>query len=203
MNLLNEEVKTAATVRTDSYDSIKLRRDVDSEVSRLAADGYPVNDKSTFKKALSNVAKRFDLTGPVLSLQAHVNDWIKKRKGDAMRYIHDLLLEEESPALPGMEYMMKLPRQLMVGDEVVDLGDGRLTLSVVMDQLGRAEGITEKEAAQCADRAKVLWDQQAQFRAQREVYERVATAATNLYGVGPQDIIYDREKKAWVPRKGA
>ena len=117
-----------------------------------------------------------------------------------MKYLRDLLQEDERPALPGMEYLMKLPRQLLVDDEVIDLGDGRLTLSVVMEQLGRAEGIVEKEATQCAERAKVLWNEQAQFKAQREMCETVATEAAKLYGVGPQELIYDREKKAWVPR---
>jgi hypothetical protein len=203
MKSLNEEVQAAATVRTDAYDSTKLRKEVDAEVSRLAANGDAVNEKATFKKALANVAKRSDTSGPLLSQEAHLNDWIKKRKGDAMRYIRELLDEEQSPALPGMEYLMKLPRQLMVGESLVDLGDGRLTLSVVMEQLGLAEGMTAKEASQCADRAKVLWNQQEEFRVQREVYEQVATAATKLYGVGPDELIYDREEKAWVPRKGS
>lgn len=187
----------------ENYDSKHFRREIALCVSKLAAEGYQPKRSETFDRAADEVASRYKTNRGALSWIAHRTDFMKERAVSLLQFLRQAKDSVARPCLPGFELAVKIPQQLLIGDEVVDLGDPRLTLQECIEKVTLAEGMVKKEAEAMKSKAEELEIESDQYRAMRESYLLVAAKAWELHHVGPGNLIYDRESKVWAPRPGA
>lgn len=197
------EHPTAKTPVLENYDTKNFRKEIALCVSKLAAEGYQPKESETFDRAADEVATRYKTNRGALSWIAHRTDFMKERSVSLQQFFRQAKDSIARPCLPGFELAVKIPQQLLIGDDVVDLGDPRLTLQELIEKVTLVEGMTKKEAEAMKHKAEELEIESDQYRAMREGYVLVAAKAWDLHHVKPADLIFDRETKFWTPRPGA
>jgi hypothetical protein len=205
MRMQNEVEGSALVLRGDTipdgYNGAKFRKDVQNEVTRLGTEGMGLDDSATYDEAAKIVAARYGVNRGTLSWAAIRADLMKKRGEQWLTYLREILNNDEQPALPGMEDLVKLPQAILIEDEEVVLGDPRLTLAIIMQQVSAASQISEKEAAAYLLRADQLKNEKRRFDDLLAKYQRIVEI--NPYHLGAEDLVYDRKKKGFVPRQNS
>jgi hypothetical protein len=185
----------------EGYNSTKFRREVQDAVTGLSTEGFALDNERTFDEAAKVVAGRYGVSKERLSWTAHRTDLMQKRGQQWMKFWREALEKDAEPALPGLEEYVKIPQSVLIEDEEVVLGDPRLTLAVLIAQTQLASEISAKESAAHLLRADQLHKEHERFDKLCSDYKRIVEI--NPYHLGAEDLVYDRQKKGFVPRKGA